>query len=120
DKHGWVSRGVSVDVVMAILRVAATIIAEVNPRMPRTHGDTLIPIERIARLVPVEREVTEYRHPPIDDIAEQVARYVADIIEDGATLQVDLGRIPNEALKHLKQARPLALPSNATPDGFPT
>ena len=117
DKHGWVSLGVSVDVVMAILRVAATIIAEVNPRMPRTHGDTLIPVERIARFVPVEREVTEYRHPPIDDIAEQVARYVAEIIEDGATLQIDLGRIPNEALKHLKRRRNLGIHSNVITEG---
>jgi acyl-CoA hydrolase len=117
DAHGWVSLGISVDIVMAMLRVAGTIIAEVNPRMPRTHGDTLIPVERIARLVPVEREVTEYRHPPIDDIAEQVARYVADIIEDGATLQVDLGRIPNEALKHLKHRRNLGIHSNVITDG---
>jgi acyl-CoA hydrolase len=117
DKHGWVSLGVSVDVVMAILRVAATIIAEVNPRMPRTHGDTLIPVERIARFVPVEHEVTEYRHPPIDDIAEQVARYVAEIIEDGATLQIDLGRIPNEALKHLKRRRNLGIHSNVITEG---
>ncbi len=117
DAHGWVSLGVSVDIVMAILRVAGTIIAEVNPRMPRTHGDTLIPAERIARFVQVEREVTEYRHPPIDDIAEQVARYVADIIEDGATLQIDLGRIPNEALKHLKQRRNLGIHSNVITDG---
>ena len=102
---------------MAILRVAATIIAEVNPRMPRTHGDTLIPVERIARFVPVEREVTEYRHPPIDDIAEQVARYVAEIIEDGATLQIDLGRIPNEALKHLKRRRNLGIHSNVITEG---
>ena len=61
--------------------------------------------------------MTEYRHPPIDDIAEQVARYVAEIIEDGATLQIDLGRIPNEALKHLKRRRNLGIHSNVITEG---
>ncbi len=116
DADGMVSLGVSVDIVMAILKTAGTIIAEVNPNMPRTCGDTRIPLDRIAHIVPVDTPITEYRHPSADDVAEQIASYVAEIIEDGATLQVDLGRIPNEALKYLTARKDLGIHSNVITD----
>jgi acyl-CoA hydrolase len=99
DAHGFVSLGISVDIAMSILRYAKTIVAEVNPFMPRTLGDTFLHADRIDRFVRVERPLVEYVHQPADAVAERIARYVAEIIEDGATLHVDLGRIPNETLK---------------------
>jgi acyl-CoA hydrolase/RimJ/RimL family protein N-acetyltransferase len=116
DAHGFVSLGVSVDITMSVLRYAKTIVAEVNPSMPRTLGDTFLHIDRIDRFVRVERPLMEYAHQPADAIAERIARYVAEIIEDGTTLHVDLGRIPNETLKHLHSRRDLGIHSNVITD----
>ena len=112
DKHGFVSLGVSVDIAMSAIKQAQLVIAEVNPKMPRTMGETNIPVEMIDHLVPVETEVIEYLHPPADKVAEQIARYVARIIDDGATLQIGLGQIPNEMLKYLSHRRDLGIHSD--------
>ena len=96
DTHGFVSLGTSVDITMSVLRYAKTIVAEVNPFMPRTLGDTFLHVDRIDRFVRVERPLAEYAHQPADTVTQCIARYVAEIIEDGATLHVALGRIPNE------------------------
>ena len=98
DARGFVSLGVSVDLAPAILAVARTVIAEVNPAMPRTYGESFVHIDRFDAFVSVDTPVTEYRHPPAGEAAERVARYIAAIIEDGSTLQIGLGRLPNEAL----------------------
>jgi acyl-CoA hydrolase/RimJ/RimL family protein N-acetyltransferase len=116
DAHGFVSLGVSVDITMSVLRYAKTIVAEVNPFMPRTLGDTFLHVDRIDRFVRVERPLVEYAHQPADAVAERIARYVAEIIEDGTTLHVDLGRIPNETLKHLHSRRDLGIHSNVITD----
>src|SRR5215470_5553016 len=98
DARGYVSLGVSVDLAPAVLRVARRAIAEVNPAMPRTHGDSLVHLDRFDALVKVDAPVSEYVHPKIGEIAQRVARYIASIIDDGSTLQIGLGRVPNEAL----------------------
>jgi acyl-CoA hydrolase/RimJ/RimL family protein N-acetyltransferase len=116
DAHGFVSLGISVDITMSILRYAKTIVAEVNPFMPRTLGDTFLHADRIDRFVCVERPLIEYVHQSADAVAERIARYVAEIIDDGATLHVDLGRIPNETLKHLHTRRDLGIHSNVITD----
>ena len=116
DEHGFVSLGVSVDIAMSVLRYAKTIVAETNPFMPRTLGDTFLHVDRIDRFVRVERPLAEYVHQPVDAVAERIARYVAEIIEDGATLHVALGRIPNETLKHLHTRRDLGIHSNVITD----
>ena len=86
--------------------------------MPRTLGDTILHVDRIDRFVRVERPLVEYAHQPADTVTERIARYVAEIIEDGATLQVDLGRIPNETLKHLHNAETLASTRTSSPIQF--
>src|SRR5262244_1788076 len=100
DARGFVSLGVSVDLAPAILSVARMVIAEVNPAMPRTHGESFVHLDRFDALVDVDIPVTEYLHPKIGEVAERVARYIASIIEDGSTLQIGLGRVPNEALRY--------------------
>ena len=112
DPDGTCSLGISVDVTKAAALAASTVIAEVNPAMPRTAGDSRIPVERIARFVPVETPVVEYLHEPAGEVAEQVARYAARLIDDRATLQVGLGRVPNEMLVHLTNRRDLAIHSD--------
>jgi acyl-CoA hydrolase/RimJ/RimL family protein N-acetyltransferase len=116
DSYGFVSLGISVDIAPSILRAAKTIIAEVNPHMPRTHGDSFLHVDSIDCFVMNERPLTEYAHLPADSVAERIGRYVAEIIEDGATLHVDLGRIPNDALKHLRHRRDLGIHSNVITD----
>jgi acyl-CoA hydrolase len=116
DAHGYVSLGISVDIAMSVLCYAKTIVAEVNPFMPRTLGDSFLHIDRIDRFVRVERPLIEYAHEPADAVAERIARYVAEIIEDGSTLHVDLGRIPNEVLRHLRHRRDLGIHSNVITD----
>jgi acyl-CoA hydrolase len=88
DARGFVSLGVSVDLAPAILSVAGTVIAEVNPAMPRTHGESFVHVIRFDALVKVDAPIAEYLHPKIGEVAERVARYIASIIDDGSTLQI--------------------------------
>jgi acyl-CoA hydrolase/RimJ/RimL family protein N-acetyltransferase len=112
DQDGSCSLGISVDITRAAALAARTVIAEVNPAMPRTRGETRIPAERIDRFVPVETPIVEYLHKPADGVAEQIARYVARLIDDRSTLQVGLGRVPNQMLSHLTNRRELAIHSD--------
>jgi acyl-CoA hydrolase/RimJ/RimL family protein N-acetyltransferase len=112
DPDGSCSLGISVDVTKAAAMNARTVIAEVNPAMPRTAGDSRIPVDRIASFVPVETPVVEYLHDPVGEVAEQIARYVARLVDHGSTLQIGLGRVPNEMLAHLTNRRELAVHSD--------
>ena len=118
DRWGYISLGVSVDLTLAMVRHAKTVIAEVNPNMPRTVGQTTLHVDQIHRFVWNDVPVIEYSHPTADDVAGQIARYIAGIIEDGSTLQVGLGRIPNEALKYLEDRRDLGIHSDVITDAL--
>jgi acyl-CoA hydrolase/RimJ/RimL family protein N-acetyltransferase len=118
DARGFVSLGVSVDLAPAVLAVARHAIAEVNPAMPRTHGESFVHIDHFDALVSVDMPVMEYRHPPTGETAQMVARYIAAIIDDGSTLQIGLGRLPNEALRYLTDRRDLAIHSDVITDGI--
>jgi len=118
DSHGYVSLGVSVDITAAIARHARMIVAEVNPNMPRTMGDTFIHVDRIAHFVAVDDPILEYSHVAPDEVAERVARYIAGIIDDGSTLQIGLGNVPNAALKYLLDRRDLGVHSDVITDGI--
>jgi acyl-CoA hydrolase len=112
DARGFVSLGVSVDLAPAVLSVARRVIAEVNPAMPRTCGESFVHLDRFDALVNVDVPVAEYLHPETGEVAERVARYIASIIDDGSTLQIGLGRVPTEALRHLRDRRdPIAMSS---------
>jgi len=119
DEYGYVSLGVSVDIVAAAVEQAKLVIAEVNPAMPRTLGDSTVHMNRIHKLVPVESPVIEYVHSPVDDeIVQRIARYIAGIIDDGSTLHIGLGRIPNESLKYLDDRRDLSIHSDVITDSI--
>ena len=119
DEYGYVSLGVSVDVIPAAIAKASLVIAEVNPAMPRTMGDSMLHVDRIDCLVPVSTPVGEYVHPATEDqVVEQIARYISGIIEDGSTLQIGLGRIPNAALKYLADRRDLGVHSDVITDAI--
>jgi acyl-CoA hydrolase/RimJ/RimL family protein N-acetyltransferase len=112
DSDGTCSLGISVDVTKAAALAARMVIAEVNPNMPRTAGDSRIPVERIDRFVQVDTPVVEYLHDHTGEVAEQIARYLARLVEDNSTLQVGLGRVPNQMLAHLTNRRGLAVHSD--------
>ena len=119
DEFGYVSLGISVDIVAAAVEHAKMIIAEVNPAMPRTMGDSTLHVNRIHHLVPVEGPVIEYVHRPVEDeVVQRIARYIAGIIDDGSTLQIGLGRIPNESLKYLEDRRDLGIHSEVITDAI--
>jgi acyl-CoA hydrolase/RimJ/RimL family protein N-acetyltransferase len=118
DRYGYVSLGVSVDIVHAAISNATTVVAEINPNMPRTMGGTFVHVDGIDRFVWVDAPVIEYVHEPADEVGRQIARYIAGIIGDGATLQVGLGRIPSEAMRHLENRRDLGIHSDVITDAI--
>ncbi|MEI6987607.1 MAG: GNAT family N-acetyltransferase, partial [Rhodospirillaceae bacterium] len=112
DAHGYVSLGVSVDITSAIVKKARKVIAEVNPNMPVTLGDSFVSVDRIDHMVCVDEPIIEYQHVAPDYVAERIGQYIGGIIEDGSTLQVGLGRIPNIALKYLRDRKNLGIHSD--------
>jgi acyl-CoA hydrolase len=99
DTHGFCSLGVSVDIVKAAAENASVVIGEVNPRMPRTLGDSFVHVDRIDALVEHDAPLLEFRYPEPSPIACRIAENVAGLIEDGSTLQLGIGGIP-AALLH--------------------
>ena len=119
DAFGYVSLGVSVDVVAAAVAHARLVIAEVNPQMPRTLGDSMLHLGCIQHLVLVDTPVIEYFHPATSAPAmQQIARYIGSLIDDGSTLQIGLGRVVNEALRHLSDRRDLGIHSDVITDAI--
>jgi len=112
DAKGHCSLGVSVDITLSAVRKAKVVIAEVNPNMPRTHGETTIHADEIDHAILVDTPIIEYIHQPADEVAERIARYIARIIDDGSTLQIGLGRIPNEMLRYLTNRKDLGVHSD--------
>ncbi|WP_437553321.1 acetyl-CoA hydrolase/transferase C-terminal domain-containing protein [Sorangium sp. So ce367] len=117
DAHGFVSLGVSVDIVRAAVDSAALVLAEVNPRMPRTHGDSFLHVDRITHLVPVDRELPERAIEPLDDVDRAIGRNVAALVPDGATLQTGIGKIPNAVLAALGGRSDLGVHTEMLSDG---
>jgi GNAT superfamily N-acetyltransferase len=98
---------------------ARLVIAEVNPQMPRTLGDSMLHIGEIDHLVPVDTPVIEYQHPAQPGpVVERIARYIGSIIDDGSTLQIGLGRFSNEALKYLSDRQDLGIHSDVITDAI--
>jgi acyl-CoA hydrolase/RimJ/RimL family protein N-acetyltransferase len=118
DEHGNHSLGVSVDVTLAAALNAPVVLAEVNPDMPRTGPSSVLSADRITALVHVPGPVAEYVHEPVGEAAALIAPYVARLVPDGATLQIGLGRVPNEMLRHLTGRRDLRVHSDAITDGL--
>jgi acyl-CoA hydrolase/GNAT superfamily N-acetyltransferase len=101
DARGYVSLGVSVDIVRAAVESADLVIAEVNPYMPRTLGDSFVRVEDIHWLVPVETPILELEIEPLDDVSLAIGRHVAGLIPNGATLQTGIGKIPHAVMAAL-------------------
>ncbi|MCO5167659.1 MAG: 4-hydroxybutyrate CoA-transferase [Planctomycetes bacterium] len=117
DAHGYCSLGVSVDVVMPAAHQARHVIAEVNPRCPRTHGDAFLHVSRFAAVVEAEHPLPELPAPPIDDVSRRIGGHVAGLVEDGDTLQLGIGAIPDAVLDALAGRRDLGIHTEMFSDG---
>jgi 4-hydroxybutyrate CoA-transferase len=117
DKYGCMSLGVGVDCTLTAARHAKHVIAEVNPKMPRTFGDCFLHIEDIDAIVEVGHDLPELHPEPADDIQRRIAENVSGLIPDGATLQMGIGAIPDAVLAGLVDHRNLGIHTEMFSDG---
>lgn len=119
DQFGYGSLGVSIDVTRAAVKNAGFVIAQVNPRMPRTFGDGFIHTDEIDYLVPFEEPLVEYTPTIADEeAAMRIAYYVSELIDDGSTLQVGYGHLPYMILGFLNNKNDLGIHTNMITDAF--
>jgi acyl-CoA hydrolase len=117
DAHGMVSLGVSVDIVRAAVDSARLILAEINPRMPRTPGDTLLDIRRCKHVVAVDAPLPEHEPVVFTDVSRAIGELVSDLVPDAATLQVGIGELPRAVLSSLRNHRDLGIHTEMLSDG---
>ncbi len=119
DEHGFCSLGVEVGLTKSPAESARVIIAEVNEQMPRTLGDSFIHVSRLNHIVPVNYPIPEM--PMTDEgdseVVEKIAGYIAELIPDGATMQMGIGAIPDAVLKYLHHKKDLGVHSELFSDG---
>jgi acyl-CoA hydrolase len=119
DKHGYCSLGTSVDIAKSAVDTAKVIIAQVNPRMPRTHGDSFLHTTRIDAMVWQEAELPETDYSSkTNEAIRRIGKNVASLVEDGATLQLGIGSIPDQVLKNLTGHKNLGLHTEMLSDGI--
>ncbi|WP_417588860.1 acetyl-CoA hydrolase/transferase family protein [Owenweeksia hongkongensis] len=117
DAKGFCSLGVSVDATRAAVEKSGLVIAQVNPRMPRTHGDGFIHISDIDEYVVMETELPEHAPAPLTEVEKKIGQHIAGIIEDGATLQMGIGSIPDAVLSCLGNHKNLGIHTEMFSDG---
>ena len=119
DEHGYCSLGVSVDIARSAVNTATYIIAQVNPRVPRTHGDSLIHTKRFATMVYHEEELPEVDYgAKVGENELKIGKLIAEMVEDGSTLQVGIGTIPDAVLKSLTSHKNLGVHTEMCSDGI--
>jgi len=117
DRHGYCSLGVSVEATLAAIHNSKTVIAQVNPQMPRTFGDGIIHISQIDYLVEVDTPIFGHGSGTISEVENIIGQNVASLIDDRSTLQMGIGSIPNAALANLKNHKDLGLHTEMFSDG---
>jgi acyl-CoA hydrolase len=109
DAHGFCSLGTSVASTLAAVRSAKTVIAQLNAAMPRTHGDTFVHVGEIDLATEVDVPPYEHGEPKIDEVARRIGEHVAELVPDGATLQLGIGAIPAATAEALRGKRDLGV-----------
>ncbi len=119
DEHGFCSLGVEVGLTKSAAESAKVIIAEVNEQMPRTLGDSFIHVSRLTHIVPVNYPIPEHKMASEgnSDIVEKIAGHIAELIPDGATMQLGIGSIPDAVLKFLYDKKDLGIHTELFSDG---
>ena len=118
DKYGYCSYGVSTDVVKSAAENATRIIAEVNAQMPRALGDCFVNLKDVDYIIPVDEPLLESHWEPANDIAKKIGRNIANLIDDGSTLQMGIGAIPDSVLNFLSEKKDLGIHTEMFSDGF--
>jgi acyl-CoA hydrolase len=118
DRHGYCSLGVSVDVALPAIQTAKKVLAQINPQVPRTHGDGIIHISNIDFAVEVDMPIHTYEPTELSETDQMIGKHVAGLIEDGATLQLGIGNIPNAVLANLQNHRRLGIHTEMFSDGI--
>ncbi|RHX83991.1 acetyl-CoA hydrolase/transferase family protein [Leptospira stimsonii] len=117
DKHGFCSLGVSIDISKAAVETAKVVIAQVNENMPRTHGDGIVHIDQIHSFVEGNLPLLEHKSAPLTAIEIAIGKNVASLVEDGATLQMGIGAIPDAVLTCLTSHKDLGIHTEMFSDG---
>lgn len=118
DIHGYCSLGPSVDISLSAVKAAKIVIAQVNRDMPRSHGDGLIHVHNIQFMVEHDEDIPFIMDHPVSEIEHKIGANVAELIEDGATLQMGIGAIPNAVLSCLENHKDLGIHSEMFSDGI--
>ncbi|MBK7976066.1 MAG: acetyl-CoA hydrolase/transferase family protein [Deltaproteobacteria bacterium] len=117
DSHGYVTLGPSVDVAMAAAESADVVVAEINPRMPRTHGDGFLHVSRIDFAIDVDRPLPESPPTKLGEEERAIGEHVASLVDDGATLQMGIGAVPDAVLAALTNHKHLGIHTEMVSDG---
>src|SRR5690606_30366511 len=118
DKHGFCSLGLSVDVALPAVQTAKMVVAQINPQVPRTHGDGIIHIKNIHFAVEVDTPIYAAALGVPTQIEATIGKNVAALVEDGATLQMGIGNIPNAVLHNLHNHKKLGIHTEMFSDGI--
>ncbi|MET1256186.1 GNAT family N-acetyltransferase [Aliikangiella maris] len=118
DEYGYCSLGVSVDIVSSAVENARYVVAQINPAMPKTNGHSFIHINQIYAFMQAEEPLPELPVPELDKVTEQIGQYVAMLVENGATLQLGIGKIPDAVLRYLINHKDLGVHSEMISDGI--
>jgi acyl-CoA hydrolase/RimJ/RimL family protein N-acetyltransferase len=118
DRNGLCSFGVSVDIVKSAAENASLVIAQVNPNMPRVHGDSFVHVYDLDVLVPVDEPILEVPPPEVTEETRRIAEHLASLIEDGSTVEVGIGRIPQALLGFLQTKKNLGIHTEMISDGI--
>lgn len=117
DEHGYCCTGVSSDYTMQAIESAKIVLAEVNDQMPVVFGDTFVHVSKIDKFVESSHPLPELGLPKIEEVELAIGRHCAELIEDGATLQLGIGAIPDAVLQSLKDKKDLGIHSEMISDG---
>ncbi|MEJ5200066.1 MAG: acetyl-CoA hydrolase/transferase C-terminal domain-containing protein, partial [Anaerolineae bacterium] len=117
DEHGFCTFGVEVGLTKPAAEAADIVIAEVNDRMPRSLGDSFIHVSRLTHIVPVSYPIVEVPQGQPGELPKRIASYIADLIPDGATMQMGIGDIPDAVLFYLKDKKDLGVHTELFSDG---
>ena len=109
DKHGWCTLGTSVDCARAAFDNARVIIAEINEQMPRTHGESFVPFSKVSAFIATNRPMHQHAPEPESEIEGRIGEIIAGLVEDGSTLQLGIGAIPDAVLTRLHHKRDLGI-----------
>ncbi len=118
DRHGLCSLGTSVDAARAAVDSAALILAEINEQMPRTHGNTVVPLASIDAFVHTDRPLPSVAPAPPTEVEARIGELVAELVEDGATIQAGVGAIPDAVLARLGNHHELGVHTEMFSDGL--